>query len=84
MTATRRMSLSVLVPSAISRSTTCGETCWPNRLVMRSRAVAALMLASNCRRNCMPDRARQHAADQDDQAAGGVIEDAGLGIVAAG
>src|SRR5882672_8543255 len=27
MTATRRMSLSVLVPSAIRRSTTCGETC---------------------------------------------------------
>jgi len=54
MTATRRMSLSVLVPSAIRRSTTCGETCWPNKLVMRSRAVAALMLASNSRRNCMP------------------------------
>ena len=48
------MSLSVLAPSAISRSTTCGETCWPNRLVMRSRAVAAMMLASNCRRNCTP------------------------------
>ena len=40
-----------LVPSAISRSTTCGETCWPNRLVMRSRVVAARMLASNWRRS---------------------------------
>ena len=30
----------------------------------------------------MPDRAREHAADQDDQAARSVIEDTGLGIVA--
>ena len=52
MTATRRMSLCAPGPSAINRSTTCGETCWPNRLVMRSRAVAAMMLAANCRRNC--------------------------------
>ena len=51
MTATRRISLLVLAPSAIRRSTTCGETCWPNKLVIRSRAVAARMLASNCRRN---------------------------------
>ena len=33
---------------------TCGETCWPNRLVIRSRAVAARMLAANPRRNCTP------------------------------
>src|SRR5262245_29674938 len=54
MTATCRVSLLVVEPAASRRSTTWGETCWPNRLVTKSRAVAAAILASNCRRSCTP------------------------------
>src|SRR5262249_13087819 len=53
-TATCRVSLLVVEPAASRRSTTWGETCWPNRLVTKSRAVAAAILASNCRRSCTP------------------------------
>ena len=49
-THTRRISLGGSVSVASSRSTTAGETCWPNRLVTRSRAAAAATDASNCRR----------------------------------
>src|SRR5713226_4283860 len=54
ITATSRVSLAAPAPARNSRSTTCGETCWPNRFVTRSRAVAARMLASNWRRSCIP------------------------------
>jgi len=68
MTATRLISLAVLAPSAISRSTTCGETCWPNRLVnavaRRRSQNAGLELAAQLH----PDGAGQHPADQNDEA----------------
>ena len=54
ITATSCASVASSAPALSSRSTTCGETCWPNRLVTRSRAVAAAMLATNCRRSCAP------------------------------
>ena len=49
-TQTSRISLGGSVCEASSRSTTAGETCWPNMLVMRSRAAAAATDLSNCRR----------------------------------
>ena len=44
-----------------SRSTTAGETCWPNRLVTRSRAAAAATEFSNCWRRLPGDDRRRDA-----------------------
>ena len=49
-TQTSRISLGGSDCVASRRSTTAGETCWPNMLVTRSRAAAAATDFSNCRR----------------------------------
>jgi len=81
MTATRLISLAVLVPSAISRSTTCGDTLLAEQIgdaVARGRGLdAGLELAAQLHAH----GPRQHAADQDDHAADNVKGEIGRWLV---